>query len=281
MKHIQAYSAPCVILAYSQLCHILNPDIFRTGGLFKILWNVNQTYSGPSTKGILQAYLDIFRILGNAYIRRTLAYLESWNSQNPSVIGSRRIFRTLSYYENLLNIQNSDILKTQKRLKDLRWSFFLWKYLKAIVIFRKHSILGLWTGTEYAYLSISAHQLIEAPGAIYCIIHTLFFVLKEGSAGSKFWLPPPEKRGIWKIKEKGWKYGAGAGPLKRGGWHFSFLIFSRFIIFTFRNYLTLCYPLQNCVMHLKKKSFSVTIIFWKKVILRCLKMNLKISHKLK
>ena len=32
---------------------------------------------------------------------------------------------------------------------------------------------------------------------------------------SKFWLPPPEG-GIWKIKKRGWKYGAGAGPLKRG-----------------------------------------------------------------
>ena len=30
---IQAYSAPCVILTYSQPCHILRPDIFGTGGL--------------------------------------------------------------------------------------------------------------------------------------------------------------------------------------------------------------------------------------------------------
>ena len=36
--------------------------------------------------------------------------------------------------------------------------------------------------------------------------------------------------------------------------------FSRFIIFTFRNYFTLC----KTVMHLKKKKFSVTIILWKK-----------------
>ena len=159
-RHIQAYSAPCVILAYSQLCHILNPDIFRTGGLFKILWNVDQAYSGPCTKGILQAYLDIFRILGNAYIRRTLAYLESWNIQNPSVIESRRIFRTLSFFENLRIFRTLTYLiptRIEKRLKDLRWSFFVWKYLKAIVIFRKHSILDLWTGTEYAYLSISTH----------------------------------------------------------------------------------------------------------------------------
>ena len=40
----------------------------------------------------------------------------------------------------------------------------------------------------------------------------------------------------------GWKYGAGAG-LKR---HFSYLIFSRFIIFKFRNYCTLC-KIELCI----------------------------------
>ena len=40
------------------------------------------------------------------------------------------------------------------------------------------------------------------------------------------------------------------------------------------------YPLQNCIMYLKKNYFfSVTIILSKKVILNCLKMNLKIPHK--
>ena len=35
LRHIQAYSAPCGTLAYSQPCHILNPSIFSIGGLFK------------------------------------------------------------------------------------------------------------------------------------------------------------------------------------------------------------------------------------------------------
>ena len=35
--------------------------------------------------------------------------------------------------------------------------------------------------------------------------------------GSKFWLPPLEGE-IWKIKNKEWKYGAGAVLLKRGDW---------------------------------------------------------------
>ena len=45
--------------------------------------------------------------------------------------------------------------------------------------------------------------------------------------------------------------------------------------------LKLLYPLQNCVHYAKKLYFSVTIILSKKVILSCLKMNLKLSHKLK
>ena len=54
-------------------------------------------------------------------------------------------------------------------------------------------------------------------------------------------LPPPkgEKYEKLKIKKRGWKYDPGAGLLKGGGtstWHFFYLIFSRFIIFTFRNY---------------------------------------------
>ena len=53
-----------------------------------------------------------------------------------------------------------------------------------------------------------------------------------------------------------WKYRAGSGLLKReGGWHFSYLIFSSFVIFTFRNY-----SLQNFVMRIHhnfmKKSHS-------------------------
>ena len=39
--------------------------------------------------------------------------------------------------------------------------------------------------------------------------------------------------------------------LKGGGLHFSYLIFSRFITFTFRNYFTL----YKILMHLKKNYF--------------------------
>ena len=58
--------------------------------------------------------------------------------------------------------------------------------------------------------------------------------------------------------------------VKRGGWHFSYLVFSRFIIFKFRNFFVLC-----------KIALYVGLCyhnFMKKVIRSCLKMNLKISH---
>ena len=41
---------------------------------------------------------------------------------------------------------------------------------------------------------------------------------------SKFRLPPPEW-GIWKIKKRGWKYGAGAGLLKEDAGTFPSWIF--------------------------------------------------------
>ena len=91
---------------------------------------------------------------------------------------------------------------------------------------------------------------------------------------------PPSflKRG--RSEKKGWKYGARVCLLKRGGggWHCPYLIFSRFITFTFTNYCTLA---KLCYAFEEKLFFSATIILWKKVILSCLKMNLKISHKLR
>ena len=127
-------------------------------------------------------------------------------------------------------------------------------------------------------------------------------------------------RGNLKKLKKGWKYGVGAGLLKGegGGWHFSDLLFSRFLI-CYRIQLCLVHPAARCwlfytskhtcqqgpsqrLMHPtadddfvkllstlckicyafeEKKFFSAIIILWKTVILSCRKMNLKISHKLR
>ena len=44
---LSRHSALFVTLGYSQPCHIPSPGIFRTGGIFKILWNFGQVYSDP------------------------------------------------------------------------------------------------------------------------------------------------------------------------------------------------------------------------------------------
>ena len=80
----------------------------------------------------------------------------------------------------------------------------------------------------------------------------------------------------WKIKKKGWKYGAGAGLLKREGWHFSYLIFSRFAIFAFRNYFTRC----KIVLCIWRNILFCHHNFMKKGHSKLSKKTLKISCKL-
>ena len=73
------------------------------------------------------------------------------------------------------------------------------------------------------------------------------------------------------MENRGWKYGAEAGLLKKrvgvggggGGewdWHFSYLIFSRFIIFAFRSYFILCKIAKLCYAFEEELFFSSSII---------------------
>ena len=78
-RFIQAHSAPCVTLAHSQLCHILNPIIFINGCLFKTLWNVDQTYSEPCHSA------SISHIQAYSVPCTMLAYAETWHTQNPGI----------------------------------------------------------------------------------------------------------------------------------------------------------------------------------------------------
>ena len=85
---------------------------------------------------------------------------------------------------------------------------------------------------------------------------------------SKLWLLPPDR-------------GEESEKLKKGvevWWRERSLFlfnFFKFIISTFTNYITL----SKTVLYIWKKFISATINLWKKVILSCLKMNLKILHK--
>ena len=66
--------------------------------------------------------------------------------------------------------------------------------------------------------------------------------------------PPLEGGRIWKSRKRG---------VGGGGWHFSYLIFSRFIIFTFRNYFT----------HSK-----IVLCIWRKIIFSYHRNFMKKGH---
>ena len=106
LRHIQAYSDIFSTLynhLYLQPRHTLNPSIFRTGDLFKTLRNVDQAYSSH-----IQVYSEHCV---------TLAYAETWHTQNPG------IFRTLPqlhlevYSEPCHINENLRIFKTLTYLK--------------------------------------------------------------------------------------------------------------------------------------------------------------------
>ena len=113
---------------------------------------------------------------------------------------------------------------------------------KNIIIFFKRTCCTLITpsktilrATSEPFDIFSTKISSFAEFTFYMVIHSLEpsppLFLK---GGSKFWLSPPEG-GSAKLKKRGLKYGPGVCVV----WQFSYFIFSRFIIFTFRNYFTL------------------------------------------
>ena len=80
-----------------------------------------------------------------------------------------------------------------------------------------------------------------------------------------------------KLKKGGWKYGTGEGVLKGGACTFPIYFFQGLPFLHLEITLLfakLCYAFEE-------KLFFCHHNFMKKIILHCLKMNLKISHKLR
>ena len=75
----------------------------------------------------------------------------------------------------------------------------------------------------------------------------------------------PRRGGIWRIKKgvEVWCRGGSSYKRGEGGWRFSYLIFWRFIIFTFRNYFTLC---------------KIVLCIWRRIIFFCHDNFVKKGH---
>ena len=90
LRHIQAYSGisstlcnPCILVPL----HFLSPSIFRTGDLFKTLWNVEQVYLEPRIFWMPGALFSHVQVYSELYA--TLTYEKTWHTRNPG------IFKTL------------------------------------------------------------------------------------------------------------------------------------------------------------------------------------------
>ena len=139
---IQAYSAPCVTLAYLQPCCILNSSLLRTGGLFETLWNLDHSAIFSHIQNLVQRLhiqkSDILRILEYSRLFHDCILTRS---EPRHIYENLRIFRNLIYLKPDTYLEPSQIFKME----------FLQKYLKTVIIFPKRCILDLWTGFEYAY----------------------------------------------------------------------------------------------------------------------------------
>ena len=115
--------------------------------------------------------------------------------------------------------------------------FCLWvsiKTLEKVLLLFSSNSVKLWILFDMSYKSI----LFGSNSLKVSVLCGTWFgppIHFKGGGQSKFWLPP--SGGTWKFKKRGWKYGAGAGLLKRmervGGlalFLFNFFKFYRFCI---------------------------------------------------
>ena len=121
------------------------PSIFRT-----LPWGIIQPNSG------------IFRTLCNACIHRNVAYSESWNIQNTSIIAYRRI--TIHIYENLRIFKTLTCLKPEtysELSKKFKMEFFA-KIVKNDNYFSKalhlRSLNGFWICLSLNKYSLTSRE---------------------------------------------------------------------------------------------------------------------------
>ena len=166
LRHIQAYSAPCVAITYSQSCHILSPGISRTRVIFKTMRKFDKTYSEPCHRTVYLALFCHVQTYSASYV--TLSFAETCHIWNPGIFSTlmhiqKSFMRTRKdKYCVTLEIQNLGILTILKywglwHLKSDTYSELfskflrasvLQKWLKAIIIFSKllyfKPLTGLW-----------------------------------------------------------------------------------------------------------------------------------------
>ena len=104
---IQAYSAPCVALAYSWPCHIRSPSVFRTRDVLK---KPCETLTRHFQKPAIGNYVAIFRHIPNLvqrlHMQKTgiLGYSEPFHKCNSTHIQNPVTLTKIYHYSELEHI---------------------------------------------------------------------------------------------------------------------------------------------------------------------------------
>ena len=93
IRHIQAYSEPCVTLTYSEPWYMQNLDIFRTASIFRTL-----VYSETR-------HLQNQRHIQNPGIFKSLAYSETWMESFLKIVN-------ILYEIHIMNFFNTGVIFT-------------------------------------------------------------------------------------------------------------------------------------------------------------------------
>ena len=98
---IQACSAPCVTLTFSQPFHMVSPGIFGTRGLFKPCETFTRNIRNPAM-GIIQPYSEPYAMLAYAKIWHTqnLEYSELFHNYISTQIQKPAILRKFKHIQN-------------------------------------------------------------------------------------------------------------------------------------------------------------------------------------
>ena len=118
LRHFQAYPGIFSTLC-NQPCHILSPSIFKTGGLFNFLWNVDLAYSEPCHRAVFRYIQSV--IQNFQHIQQILEYSAPFHNRIPNHIQNPVILTKIYEFSELRHILNHTHI--QDPLKDLRLTF--------------------------------------------------------------------------------------------------------------------------------------------------------------
>ena len=126
-RHIQSYSGIFSTLCNSRVCttlscHILSPNIFKTGGLLQTLWNVDQAYLELCHGALCSHILAYQNLMQHLHMQKPgilgiLEYSEPFHNCIPKHIQNPVISTKIFEYSELTYLEPNTYLEPSQRFK--------------------------------------------------------------------------------------------------------------------------------------------------------------------